>query len=128
MKRLLAIVLGVITMGCANAPTTVKRAVAKPELVVGVWRSVTPSYEFVRLAVYTTSSRADVLAARLTLSGSIWDGSGRIDADSVVAAMNLSGQSVATGAMTLRGRDGQTLDAQLRPLGGAPVSLSFVRE
>lgn len=128
MNRLLAVCLGIVMTGCASSPAEVKRVAPKPELLVGVWRSVTPSYEFVRLAVYVTSSRSDEVGAHLTLSGTAWDGTGKVDADSVVTTMSLSGQSVATGEMTVRGHDGASLEAHLRPLSGTAVSLSFVRE
>jgi hypothetical protein len=102
--------------------------VSQPEAFAGVWRSVTPSLEFIRLSVDSKSSEIGVLAARLTLSGVAWEGGGRIDGDSLVARMGIPGSAVPSGVIVARARDAQTLRVQLRPAAATPTDLTFVRE
>jgi hypothetical protein len=80
IRRMSMVIALCAVAGCSGgtAPTV---EMATPDTFAGVWRSVTPSLEFVRLSVYSTSSRAGVLATRLTFSGVAWDGAGRIDGD-----------------------------------------------
>jgi hypothetical protein len=123
--------------GCSTGTTDPPADGSPPETVptvpsastfAGVWRCVTPSLEFIRLTVSSTSSQIGVLAARLTFSGVAWEGSGRIEGDAFVSSMTVAGVSGATGVMVARSRDGATLSVQMRPAAGATTELSFVRE
>ena len=137
MKRLMSVaVVLCAALGCSNSnapgpdatsPETVVKA-PSASTFVGTWRSVTPSLEFIRLSVESKSSEFGVLAARLTFSGVAWDGSGRIEGDSYVASMTMLGASSATGVMTVRARDAQTLRVQMRATSPEPLELTFVRE
>ena len=123
--------------GCSNGTTDPPADASPPEFVAtvpsastfaGVWRCVTPSLEFIRLTVNSTSSQIGVLAARLTFSGVAWEGSGRIEGDAFVSSMTMVGASEATGVMVARSRDGASLTVQMRQTGGVTTELSFVRE
>lgn len=102
--------------------------VSQPEAFAGVWRSVTPSLEFIRLSVDSKSSEIGVLAARLTLSGTAWDGNGRIDGDSLVVNMTIAGTTGPSLAMVAHAPDARTLRVRMRPASGAATDLAFVRE
>jgi hypothetical protein len=126
-----------VVAGCSNGTMAPPADASPPEVVAtvpsastfaGVWRCVTPSLEFIRLTVNSTSSQMGVLAARLTFSGVAWEGSGRIEGDAFVSSMAVVGVSEATGVMVARSRDGATLTVQMRPTAGATTDLSFVRE
>ena len=123
--------------GCSNGTTDPPADASAPKVAVtvpsastfaGVWRCVTPSAEFIRLTVSSTSSQIGVLAARLTFSGVAWEGSGRIEGDAFVSNMVVVGIAGATGVMVARSRDGVSLTVQMRPTSGATTDLSFVRE
>jgi hypothetical protein len=123
--------------GCSSGTTDPPADLSAPEVAVtvpsastfaGVWRCVTPSLEFIRLTVNSTSSQVGVLAARLTLSGLAWEGTGRIEGDAFVSNMVVPGVSGATAVMVARSRDGASLTVQMRPSAGATTDLSFVRE
>ena len=123
--------------GCSNgtmdppadpSPPEVVAAVPTASTFAGVWRCVTPSVEFIRLTVNSTSSQIGVLAARLTFSGVAWEGSGRIEGDAFVSSMTMVGASEATGVMVARSRDGASLTVQMRQTAGVTTELSFVRE
>jgi hypothetical protein len=89
---------------------------------------VTPSLEFMGLTVVSKSSEMGALGARLTFSGVAWEGSGRIDGDSLVAGMKVAGSPASSGVIVVYARDAQTLSAQFRSAAAAPINLSFVRE
>ena len=130
-----AVLVGVAT-GCtsmsepdrdASPPASVS-TVPTASTFAGTWRSVTPTLEFIRLTVTSKSSEKDVLAARLTLSGVAWEGSGRIEGDQFVANMRINGVSSASNVLVARSQEGGTLRAQLRPANGATTDLTFVRD
>jgi len=119
------------TTGCARersdatSPERPATTALSPDAFAGAWRSVTPSLEFIRLSVASTSSRQGVLAARLTLSGLAWEGTGRIDGDSLVVGMTVAGTAQSTGTLVARVRDAQTLLVHVRS--ATPVDLTLVR-
>jgi hypothetical protein len=113
--------------GCSGTAEPVAK-VSQPEAFAGVWRSVTPSLEFIRLSVDSKSSEMGVLAARLTLSGAAWDGNGRIEGDSLVANMTIAGTAGPSLAMVAHAPDARTLRVRMRPASGAATDLTFVRE
>ena len=113
-------------MSAASPPETVSQA-PSPSTFAGVWRSVTPGLEFIRLSVHSKSSEEGVLAARLTFSGVAWEGGGRIAGDSLVTIMAIVG-TTASGVMVAREGDAQTLRVRMRPTTGAVTDLTFVRE
>jgi hypothetical protein len=108
--------------GAANLQTS------SPDVFAGSWRSITPSLEFIRLTVASLSSRQGVMGARLTFSGVAWEGSGRIDGDSLRLDMAVVSSPSATGVMVLRTGDSQTLRLQVRPASASALDLTFVRE
>ena len=137
MVRLMSVIVVMcIAAGCGGtmepasqgtpAETVVK--VPPPETFAGEWRSVTPSYEFIRLSVVSKSSDMGVLAARLTLSGVAWEGAGRIDGDSLVLSMTISGGTTPTGVMVARATDARTLRFRMKPDAAPATDLTFVRE
>ena len=137
MIRWMSVVVAVCAVaGCSRGtepaaevlpPETVLQA-PSPATFAGVWRSVTPSLEFIRLTVHSTSIEAGVLAARLTFSGVAWEGSGRIEGDSFVASMTVSGAAAPTGVMVVQARDARTLRVQMRPASASALDLTFVRD
>ena len=114
-------------------PEVVDEAVAappvSPEAFAGVWRSTTPSLEFVRLSVDSKSSEQGVLAARLTFSGVAWEGAGRIHGDSLVASMTPGMATSPARVIVARADDAGTLQVEMRATAGtAPqLTLAFVR-
>jgi len=92
----------------------------------GTWRSVTPSFLFVRLSFSSSSTETCGVVARITFSGVAWEGSGRITGDSVVLRMSDAGSAVPTGTMAVHPADARTLRVQVRPVSGAPTDLTFV--
>jgi hypothetical protein len=137
MNRLMsAVVVLCVAAGCSGS-TTPESEGAPPASVSGVpsastftgtWRSVTPPLEFIRLTVTSKSSENDVLAARMTLSGVAWEGSGRIQGDAFVANMVISGSSSASNVLVARATDARTLRVQMRPANGPTTDLTFVRD
>jgi hypothetical protein len=118
-------------IGCSAGtagPADTAFTASSPDAFAGVWRSVTPSFEFVGLSVDSKSSEMSVLAARLTFSGLAWEGSGRIEGDSLVAGMTVVGERTASGVIVAHARDARTLRVQFRPAAAAPLDLTFVRE
>ena len=113
-------------VSAGSPPETVSQA-PSPSTFAGVWRSVTPGLEFIRLSVHSKSSEEGVLAARLTFSGVAWEGGGRIAGDSLVTIMAIVG-TTASGVMVAREGDAQTLRVRMRPTSGAVTDLTFVRE
>jgi hypothetical protein len=128
MNRLIVLASLAAAFGCSQAPVEGRDAhEADLSAFVGAWKSVTPSFEFVRLNVSETAE-PDVLAARLTLSGLALDATGRRDADSLVTPMTTAGGGQAAGTLAVRTVNDRTLSVEIRPTGGAVQSLSFVRE
>ena len=113
-------------VSAGSPPETVSQA-PPPSTFAGMWRSVTPGLELIRLSVHSKSSDEGVLAARLTFSGVAWEGGGRIAGDSLVTIMAITG-TTASGVMVARAGDAQTLRVQMRPTSGAVTDLTFVRE
>jgi hypothetical protein len=116
----------------ADTPTKPAAAGVSADAFAGTWRCVTPSLEFIGLTVVSKSSQQGVLGARLTLSGVYWEGSGRIDADSLVASMTVVGASAPGAVLVARARDALTLRVQMQRVAGAapaaPLDLTFVRD
>src|SRR6185503_16914864 len=98
----------------AGSPPEAVSQAPPPSTFAGMWRSVTPGLEFIRLSVHSKSSDEGVLAARLTFSGVAWEGGGRIAGDSLVTIMAITG-TTASGVMVARAGDAQTLRVQMRP-------------
>jgi len=113
-------------VSAGSPPETVSQA-PPPSTFAGMWRSVTPGLELIRLSVHSKSSDEGVLAARLTFSGVAWEGGGRIAGDSLVTIMAITG-TTASGVMVARAGDAQTLRVQMRPTSGSVTDLTFVRE
>jgi hypothetical protein len=97
-----------------------------PDAFAGTWRSVTPSFLFVRLSFSSSSSETCGVVGRLTFSGVAWEGSGRITGDSVVLRMSNAGSAVPTGTVVVHPGDARLLRVQVRPESGAPMDLTFV--
>jgi hypothetical protein len=116
-------------LGCSGSPSQVASTPASPDAFAGVWRSVTPTLEFVQLSVVSKSSQMGVLATRLTFSGVAWEGGGRIDGDSLVSTMTITATSSPTASVVVRATDARTLRAQMRTgTGQSPLDLTFVRQ
>jgi len=137
MIRWMSVAVVVSSVAGCSSTTNPASDTSPPETVTaaptattfaGVWRCVTPSLEFIRLTVASTSSEIGVLASRLTFSGVAWEGTGRIQGDSFVSSMAVVGYSKATAVMVARTGDGGTLSVQMRPAAGATTAMSFVRE
>ena len=132
MKRWVSVLMLLgATMGCADesaGPAETAPKVAQPEAFAGTWRSVTPPYEFIGLLVASKSSEMGVLAARLMFSGVYWEGSGRIEGDSLVANMTIVGGQVPTGVIVAHAPDAQTLRVKFRSETASPLELTFARE
>jgi hypothetical protein len=99
-----------------------------PDAFAGAWRSVTPSFEFLRLSVFASSGETCGVAARLTFSGVAWEGNGQLSGDSLVFQMSTVGSTVPTGSVVAHARDARTLGVQVRPASAAPMNLTFVRD
>ena len=89
---------------------------------------MTPSREFIGLSIAATSGEPGVLATRLTFSGVMWDGGGRIEGDSLVAPMTRVGATAPGGVLVARSRAVDTLLVELRAPAAAPLALTLVRE
>jgi hypothetical protein len=116
-----------VSLACSSRATEAVPAPQSADAFAGTWRSVTPSYEFIRLTVASKSSEMGALGARLTLSGVAWEGSGRITGDSLVMSMTSTVSSQPAGVLVVRVRAGETLSAQMRPTSAAPLDLTLVR-
>jgi hypothetical protein len=101
---------------------------AFPDALAGTWRSVTPSLEFMRLSVFSTSSETCALVGRLTFSGVAWEGGGRIVGDSLVLRMSTAGSAVPAGTVVVHPSGARTVRVQVRPESGATMDLTFVRD
>jgi hypothetical protein len=123
-----AAVVLLAVVGCSETPSETALDPVAPEVFVGSWRSVSEGLEFIRLSVHSKSSEQGVLAARMTFSGVAWEGSGRIDADSLHAAMTLGMASGASGTMVARASSGGALRVRMQSTGANALDLTFVRE
>jgi hypothetical protein len=129
MIRRTSALLGLLaSMGCSSRTTETYPSTPTADRFAGYWRSVTPSLEFVRLTIASKSSEMGALAARLTLSGMAWEGSGRIAGDSLAISMVSAGSTQPTGVIVVRARTDSSLSVQMRPASAAPVDLMLVRE
>ena len=128
MRRWMSMAVACVTIGCSKAPAEPESPATLPDAYAGQWRSVTPSLEFVRLSVASTSSEMGVLAARLAFSGVALDGRGRIVGDSLVMGMSVIGTTVQTRTLVAHASDARTLRVQVRADAGAPLDLTFVRD
>jgi hypothetical protein len=99
-----------------------------PDAFAGAWRSVTPSFGFLRLSVFSSPGETCGIAARLTFSGVAWEGNGRFSGDSLILRMSTVGSTAPTGSVVAHSRDARTLSVQVRPESGAPMDLTFVRD
>ena len=115
-------------IGCADGSAGPAETASPPEAFAGTWRSVTPSLEFIGLSVASKSSEMGVLGARLMFSGVYWEGSGRVEGDSLVASMTVVGATTASGVIVAHPRGAQTMRVQFRSATAAPLELTFVRE
>ena len=132
MGRLVLVGVAVLTLGCGSTVSdpgkaAIQAKVAPPEAFAGSWNSVTKSYEFIRLTIVSKSVEQGALGARLTLSGLAFEGNARIDADSLIASMSITGSSETNATLIARAKDANTLSVQLRA-SGAPLDLTFVRQ
>ena len=129
--RWISVLTLMFAIGCGDksaGPAETAAKTAQPETFAGMWRSVTPPLEFIGLEVTSKSSEIGVLAARLMFSGVYWEGSGRIEGDSLVANMTVVGGQTPTGVIVAHARDAQTLRVQFRSATAAPLELMFARE
>ena len=129
--RWISVLTLLIAIGCTDrsaGPAETAPKTAAPEAFAGMWRSVTPPLEFIGLEVTSKSSEMGVLAARLMFSGVYWEGSGRIEGDSLVANMTIVGGTTPTGVIVAHAPDAQTLRVQFRSETAAPLQLTFARE
>ena len=99
-----------------------------PDAFAGDWRSVTPSFEFLRLSIFSSSGETCGIAARLTFSGVAWEGNGQLSGDSLVVRMSAVGSAAPIGSVVAHSRDARTLSVQLRPASDSPMALTFVRD
>ena len=133
-RRMSAAVALWAALGCSGNPMErlagTGSAVSPPDAFTGVWRSVTPSLEFIGLSVYSKSSEMGVLAVRLTYSGSAFEGGGRIEGDSLIASMTVAGTTQPSTVLIAYVRDGKVLHVEQRSARAAPtgLTLDFVRE
>lgn len=123
--------IALLLVGCGADPVGTNSSEPKQasvESFAGTWRSTTPSLEFIGLSVVSKSSEQGALGVRLTLSGLAWDGTGRIQGDSLVAPMFVSGTTQPTGTLVVHAPDARTLAARVANAPTSPLSLTFVRE
>jgi hypothetical protein len=137
IRQELAIAALCLTTACGLGSTEPKVAdplpVVSMEAFVGTWRSVTPSLEFISLSLVSKSSEQGVLGARLTFSGVYWEGSGRIDADSLIANMTFADAAAPGAVLVAHTQNALTLQVQMAPMAGASpelplLKLGFVRD
>ena len=128
IRRTFIMIASLASLACSSRATEATPTPLSADAFAGTWRSVTPSYEFIRLTVASKSSEMGALGARLTLSGVAWEGSGRITGDSLVMSMMNAGSTQPVGVLVVRVREGQTLSAQMRPASAGSLELTLVRE
>lgn len=121
------IVILAASIGCSSRSTRAVSPIPSPDTFAGTWRSVTPPLEFIRLSIASPSSETGVLATRLTFSGVMWDGQGRIEGDSLVAPMTRVG-ATAPGSVLVAKPRADSLLVEMRAPAAAPLALTLVRE
>jgi hypothetical protein len=131
--RLVLACAAVAMLGCGGSAAEPGKVAASPKVATvdafaGAWSSVTPSYEFIRLSVVSKSVEQGALGARLTLSGLAFDGTAKIDADSLIATMSSGPTGSVNAILVAHVRDAQSLVAQLRAGDGVPLDLTFKRQ
>jgi hypothetical protein len=123
-----------VAAACSSSsgePTLAASKSASVDAFAGSWRSVTPSTEFIRLSIVSKSSQQGELGARMTFSGVAWEGSGRIEGDSLRLDMTMAGSSTAVASMVIRASDAQTIRLQTKPAmvsSQSALALTLVRE
>lgn len=108
------------------ASCTEPNATLSAERFTGSWRSVSPSYEHLRLTVSRTAYDPAVLGARITFSGTAWEGPARIEADSLI--MDVTTSAVSGSALIAHPGENGALSVRIRSNTMDPLSLTFVRE
>ena len=126
MLRLAATVAACTVIRCGSAFIG-PESQPLPDAFAGSWRSVTPSFEFVRLSVSATNGACGVVA-RITFSGVAWEGSGQVAGDSLVMKMSAVGSTTLTRTVVAHAGDARTLRVEMRRESGAPLDLTFVRD
>jgi hypothetical protein len=127
MLRLVATVAACTVIRCGSAFIG-PESQPLPDAFAGSWRSVTPSFEFVRLSVFATTSGTCDIAARITFSGVAWEGSGQVAGDSLVMQMSAVGSATPKRTVVAHAGDERTLRVEMRPESGTPLDLIFVRD
>ncbi len=135
MRRLICTLAAVAAVACSagsdSARTLAPIQVSPPasaDVFAGNWRSTTPSLEFIGLTIVSKSSQQGVMGARLTFSGVAWEGSGRIDGDSLRLDMAIPGSSTSTSTWVVRPSGDNTLQLQARPASASALNLTMARE
>ena len=129
MRRLAWMMVLLATLqACENKVGSEVVQVAQPDAFTGTWRSITASTEFVRLTVQPLSSEQGALGTRLTFSGVYWEGTGRINGDSLVAQVGLTGVSTPDATLVAYFGDSGVMNMELRLSSSEPLRLSFVRD
>jgi len=128
MLRLTMAIAACTVIRCGSAFVAPDSQAALPDAIGGVWRSVTPSFEFMRLTITSKSSETCAIVARLTFSGVAWEGPGRIVGDSLVVQMSTAGSAMPAGTVVVHPTDARTVRVQVRPQSSAALDLTFVRE
>jgi hypothetical protein len=128
MLRLALAVAACTTIRCGSGFIGPESHAAFPDAFAGSWRSVTPSFLFVRFSVTSTSGETCGVVARLTFSGVAWEGSGEVAGDSLVLRMTNAGSAEPTGTIVVHPSESRTLRVQVRPESAAPLDLTFVAE
>jgi hypothetical protein len=128
MLRFAAAVAACTVIRCGSGFIGPDAQSAFPDPFVGTWRSVTPSFLFIRLSFSSSSSETCGVVARLTFSGVAWEGDGQITGDSLVLRMSNAGSATPVGSVVVHAGDAQTLRAEVRPSSGSPMDLTFVRD
>ena len=126
MLRLAVAIAACTTIRCGSGFIGPDSHAAFPDAFAGSWRSVTPSFLFVRFSVTSTSGETCGVVARLTFSGVAWEGSGQVAGDSLVVRMTNAGSAVPAGTVVAHPSESRMLRVQVRPESAAPVDLSFV--
>jgi hypothetical protein len=129
MRKTAAALMLTGVLACSSGSTETVPVAPMPDAFAGAWQATTPSLNFVRLSISSLSSEHGAFGARLTLSGVAWEGRGRIDGDSLVVPVAVSGSTEARGMLVVHVREGQTLAARLQSGSAAtPLELTLVRE
>jgi hypothetical protein len=96
------------------------------ETFTGSWRSITKSYEHLRLTVAPNAAVNETLQMRLTFSGVAWEGVGHIEADSLV--MDYSTAAVSGASIVARPAEQGALSVRIDSDTTDPMTVTFVRD